>query len=287
MYYGAIEAGGTKFVCAVSDSNLNIVEKINIPTTEPKDTMKEVFRFFNNYSLQSIGIGSFGPIDVNKESKKYGYITTTPKKGWSDFDFVGFVQNQFDIPIAWTTDVNASAYGEYKLGGAHRANSCLYLTVGTGIGGGAIINDGILEGFGHPEMGHILIRKHPEDNFDGNCPFHSNCLEGLASGPAIEKRIQNKANSLKEDDPYWNIESYYLAQALVNYTFILRPEVIILGGGVMDQKHLFPKIRKEYKNLMKDYVNTLDLDEFIIEPGLNGDQGLMGCLLLAKDEINK
>lgn len=282
-YYGAIEAGGTKFVCAISDENYEIIERTSIPTTDPAETLNEVFTFFDQFSLHSIGIGSFGPIDVNKDSETYGYVTTTPKAHWSNFNFLGAIKERYQIPVAWTTDVNAAAYGEYKKGSAQDAKSCLYLTVGTGVGGGAVVNGKVLEGFGHPEMGHLLVRVHPEDTYEGACPYHSNCLEGLASGPAIEGRYQKKGHELEQESGVWEMEAYYLAQALMSYTLILRPERIILGGGVMKQKQLFDLIRKQFIKLMSNYVDTPDIKEYIVPPALEDNAGITGCLLLAAE----
>lgn len=282
---GAIEAGGTKFVCAVSDHSLNIQDRVSIPTTTPEETLEKVFAFFDQYELESMGIGSFGPIDVNKNSETYGYITTTPKTAWQHTDFLGKVKSRYNIPVGWTTDVNGAALGELEKGAAQGKASCIYLTVGTGIGGGAVVNGVPLEGFGHPEMGHVLVRMHPDDDFEGICPFHKNCLEGLASGPAIEKRYGEKAQDLAEKDKVWEIEAYYLAQALMNYTLTLSPERIILGGGVMKLKHLFPLIRKEFDALMEGYVETPDLDTYIVSPDLGDDAGITGSLILASNKI--
>ncbi|RSL32327.1 ROK family protein [Salibacterium salarium] len=287
MYYGAIEAGGTKFVCAVSNDHLEIVDRVSIPTTSPLETLNQVFDFFDQYSFVSIGVGSFGPIDVNKDSDTYGYITSTPKPGWGYFDFIGTMKEQYDVPITWTTDVNAAAYGEFSQGSAQEDGSCVYLTVGTGVGGGAVVNGEILEGFGHPEMGHILVRTHPQDQYEGACPYHQNCLEGMASGPAIEKRYNKKAQDLASDQKVWEIEAYYIAQALVNYTLILRPEKFILGGGVMKQEQLFPLIRKEFASLLNNYVDTPDLEKSIVEPGLVDNAAITGCLLLAAESANR
>ncbi|WP_117168710.1 ROK family protein [Paraliobacillus sediminis] len=284
MYYGGIEAGGTKFVCAVSDQSFKIIERVSIPTSTPDETLKQVFAFFDQYQLKAIGIGSFGPIDVNVDSDTYGYVTSTPKKGWNNYNFVGAIKGRYDVPVAWTTDVNAAAYGEYRKGEAQLSNSCIYLTIGTGIGGGAILNGEIIDGFGHPEMGHISVPNHPNDPFEGVCPYHGNCLEGLAAGPAIEKRLQKKAQDLDKTDDFWEIEAYYIAQALVNYTMILRPEVLILGGGVMKQEQLFPLIRKAFKEIMNDYVVTPDLETYIVSPGLVDDAGITGSLLLAAEK---
>ena len=286
MKYGAIEAGGTKFVCAVSNEKLEILERISLPTTTPDETMKNVFEFFDKYDLDAIGVGSFGPIDVNKKSKTYGYITTTPKLAWANYNFVGALKDRYNIPIGWTTDVNAAALGELKKGAAVGLQSCIYLTVGTGIGGGAMINGQFLEGYGHPEMGHILIRMHPNDQFKGICPYHKNCLEGVASGPAIEDRWGKKAYELVDNEEVWKIEAFYLAQALMTYTLTINPERIVLGGGVMKQRQLFHYIRKELEKLMNNYVTMPDFDEYIVSPGLGDNSGIIGCLLLAQ-EVNK
>ncbi|WP_407371232.1 ROK family protein [Carnobacterium sp.] len=281
MMYGAIEAGGTKFVCAISDEQLEIKERISIPTTTPEETLKQVFDFFDQYTLTSIGIGSFGPIDVNEKSATYGYVTSTPKTAWKNFDFLGAVKQRYDIPVAWTTDVNAAAYGELKKGSAQGTESCLYLTVGTGIGGGAVVDGKVLSGFGHPEMGHLLVSMHPDDYFEGVCPYHGNCLEGVAAGPAIEKRYGKKGHELAEDKKVWEIEAFYLAQALVNYTLILSPEKIILGGGVMKQTQLLAMIKEQFTQLMAGYVATPSLDEYIVTPELEDNAGITGCLLMA------
>ncbi|WP_456237098.1 ROK family protein [Clostridium guangxiense] len=285
LMYGAIEAGGTKFVCAVSDEKLNILERVSIKTTVPAETMNLVFEFFDKFKVEAVGIGSFGPIDVNKKSKTYGYITNTPKKGWANYDFVGAMKKRYNVPIGWTTDVNAAALGELKKGAAVGLDSCIYLTVGTGIGGGAVVNGKLLEGYGHPEMGHVLVRKHEADKYAGNCPFHETCLEGVAAGPAIEARWGKKAYDLTDKDEVWEIEAYYLAQALMTYTLILSPERIILGGGVMKQLQLFPLVRKELEKLMANYVSMPNLDEYIVPPALGDNAGITGCLLLAKDSI--
>lgn len=281
--FGAIEAGGTKFVCAVSDENFTIKERVSIPTTTPEETMTEVFSFFDQYELTAIGIGSFGPIDVNKESDTYGYITSTPKTAWKFYDFLGSVKNRYSVPIGWTTDVNAAALGEIKLGAAKGLKSCVYLTVGTGIGGGAVINGELLEGYGHPEMGHIPVRLHPNETYKGTCPYHGDCLEGIAAGPAIEGRFGKKGHLLADQEEVWEMEAYYLAQALMNYTLILSPERIVLGGGVMKQKQLYPLVRQKFAELINDYVQVPDLEQYIVAPGLEDNAGILGSLLLAAD----
>ena len=284
QYYGAIEAGGTKFVCAIGDEALNVIERVSIPTTYPEETMTEVINFFKNYELKSIGIGSFGPIDINKESKTYGYITSTPKTAWKDFDFIGSVKKYFDVPIAFTTDVNASLYGEYQRGIAKNVDSAVYYTIGTGVGGGAMMNGRYIQGLSHPEMGHMSIKQHEDDDFEGNCPFHHTCLEGLASGPAIEKRAGIKAKDIEERDKTWDMVAYYIAQAAYNTTLMLSPEKIIFGGGVMHQDHLLDKIHKQFEILNNGYLNLPPVETYIVKPSLNDYQGVIGCLALAQSE---
>lgn len=281
--YGAIEAGGTKFVCAVSDEKFNIVKRVSFPTVYPLETLKSVYDFFDSYGdLKSIGIGSFGPIDINIKSPNYGYVTSTPKVDWRDFNFLGEMKAHYNMPIGWTTDVNAACLGEYELGSAIEDSSCIYLTIGTGIGGGAIFNGEFIEGFGHPEMGHILVKRHPDDDFSGWCPYHGDCLEGLAAGPSIEKRYGIKAQELEPGHRVWNFIAYYIAQGLVDYTLVLRPEKLILGGGVMKQTHILELIKREFITLLADYVKIPPIDEYIVTPSLGDNAGVIGGLILAK-----
>lgn len=284
--FGAIEAGGTKFVCAVSDNDLNIVEKVTIPTTTPEETFTEVFKLFDKYELKSIGIGSFGPIDVDPASEKYGYITSTPKTLWKNTDFLGVFKERYQVPIGWNTDVNAAALGEVRLGAAKEKESCVYITVGTGIGGGAVVNGEPLTGHNHPEMGHFYPPKHPNDQFEGFCDYHGDCLEGLAAGPAIEGRYGIRAENLPADHEAWEIEAHYLAHAVLAYTTILSPECIILGGGVMHQEHLFDMVREKFAEILNSYLDLPPLDEYIIPTGLGNKSGILGSLLLAKETLN-
>jgi len=284
---GAIEAGGTKFICAVSDDKLNIIEKITIPTTEPKETFEKVFAFFDRFNLKAIGIGSFGPIDTNKESPTYGYITSTPKLKWQNTDFQSVFVRRYKVPVGWNTDVNAAALGEVSLGAAREKDSCVYITVGTGIGGGAFINGEPLTGIGHPEMGHFYPPKYEKDTYKGFCDFHGGCLEGLAAGPAIEGRFGIKAEELPEDHEAWDIEAHYLAHAAMAYTTILSPSCIIFGGGVMNQPHLIEKVRSKFKELLNGYLQLPSLEEYIISPGLGNEAGIKGSLLLAQRALTE
>lgn len=282
--YGSIEAGGTKFVCAVGNKRLEVLEKASFPTTTPEETMHAVENFFKPFEkdLESIGIGSFGPIDIHPESETYGYITSTPKLAWQNFDFVGTLKQQFDLPIAWTTDVNAACYGEYVQGNGKEMRSVVYYTIGTGIGGGALQNGIFINGFSHPEMGHMVVKRDPQDDFSGNCPFHHDCLEGLAAGPAIKKRFGKSGYELPNDHPFWEIESDYIAQCAYNTTLILSPDVIIFGGGVMQQEHLIEKVRRKFEKRLNHYVKTPDLNVYLTTPKLGNNAATIGCLALAK-----
>ncbi|WP_053360942.1 ROK family protein [Bacillus sp. FJAT-27251] len=280
---GAIEAGGTKFVCAVGDEKGRIVERAQFPTTVPEETMRDVIEFFRSYELKAIGVGSFGPIDVNSESASYGCITSTPKTAWKNYPFVKVLKDAFNVPIGFNTDVNAAALGEATFGAAKGLDSCLYITVGTGIGAGAIVQGKLLQGLSHPEMGHILVRRHPDDSFQGKCPFHGDCLEGLAAGPAIEARWQDKGVNLVDREEVWNLEGYYLAQALMQYILILSPKKIILGGGVMNQKQVFGYVYKHLETLLNGYVALPELEDYIVSPGLGDQAGITGALLLAHE----
>lgn len=284
---GAIEAGGTKFVCAIGNEQGTIMERLRIPTTEPKETMHKVWEFFEQHPVKAIGVGSFGPVDVNRESPTYGYITSTPKPGWRDFPFVSFLKNAFSVPVGFHTDVNAAALGEITLGAAKGLDSCLYITVGTGIGAGAIVQGKLLEGLDHPEMGHILVRRHPDDDYQGKCPFHHDCLEGLAAGPAIEERWGQRGIDLKDWPQVWDMEGFYLAQALMQYILILSPKKIILGGGVMNQKEVFSAIYTYLPQMVNQYIPLPELSKYIVSPGLGADAGITGALLLARQAIHE
>ena len=284
---GSIEAGGTKFVCAIGTKSGKIIERMRFSTTTPEETMKLVVEFFRDKKIEAMGVGAFGPIDPKRGSKTYGYITSTPKPHWQNYNIVGELKKHFDIPIGFDTDVNGAALGELRWGAAQGLKSSLYITVGTGIGAGAVVEGNIVHGLLHPEMGHIGVKRHPEDNYRGRCPFHTDCLEGMASGPAMEERWGVKGYELSENHRAWKMEAYYLAQALVNYILILSPEKIIMGGGVMKQGRLFPLIRQEVKKLLNGYIAKKEIleniDEYIVPPLLEEDAGICGGLSLAME----
>lgn len=284
--YGAIEAGGTKFVLSVGDEALEIIDQLTIPTVSPEETMPLVIEFFKQFenNLLAIGIGSFGPIDVNPESSTYGFITQTPKLKWRNYDFLGNIQKAFpNVKTAWTTDVNASAYGEYAV--RDGVENLVYYTVGTGVGGGGVKQGKFVEGISHPEMGHIPVKKHADDSFDGHCPSHGDCLEGLASGPAVEARLGKSAKDVPADDPYWDIQAYYIAQSAYTTTLLLAPEMIIYGGGVMKVEGLLEKVRLAFDKLNQGYMSTPDLEKYIVSPKLEDSAATIGCFAMAKELV--
>jgi len=290
MRLGAIEAGGTKFVCAIGNEKGEIFEKTSFPTTTPYETMKKIYDFFDNKEIEALGIGSFGPIDPDKRSKTYGYITTTPKPHWGNFNILGELKKRYgELPMSFDTDVNGAALGEATFGAARGLDSCVYFTIGTGIGAGALIDGNLVHGLLHPEMGHMLITPRKGDTYEGKCPFHKNCLEGMASGPAIEERWGIKAFGLPVDHKAWELEAHYIAQGLMNTILILSPKKIILGGGVMKQKQLFPLIHKEVKTLLNGYVDKKEIleniEDYIIYPELGDNAGICGALALALKAI--
>ncbi|MDR0921978.1 MAG: ROK family protein [Lactobacillales bacterium] len=287
---GSIEAGGTKFVCAVADFEFNEIDSAQFPTETPEVTMANVFEFFKKHEVVAIGIGSFGPIDINLESETYGFILSTPKLAWTDFDFLGAMKEKFDIPMYWTTDVNASAYGEYVFGNAKGTNSCVYFTVGTGIGGGAIQKGEFIGGISHAEMGHAFISQHPADKeFEGVCPYHKNkCLEGLAAGPSLEARTGIKGELIPQNHEVWDILAYYIAQAAYNAVLTLAPEKIIFGGGVMGQTHLMKKVRTQFAQINNGYIATPELETYIVNPAIkNNGSATIGNFALAKRLLEK
>ena len=287
--FGAIEVGGTKFVCGVGTDPANLAIT-QLPTTSPEITMADALNFLRERSdgkLQAIGIGSFGPVDLSPSSPTFGHITSTPKIAWQNFNFVGAVRAAFDVPIGFDTDVNAAALGEARWGAAESVSDFVYLTVGTGIGGGVIVNGQLLHGLVHPEMGHIRIpHDRQRDHYPGCCPFHGDCLEGLASGPAIQERWGKPAPELPLDHAAWTLEAHYLALGLANWVCTLSPKRIVLGGGVMQGNWIFPLIRSELVRLLNGYVQsqelTENLDQYIVPAKLGNQAGIAGALVLAQ-----
>lgn len=289
--YGGIEAGGTKFVCAVGTGPDDIRAETRFPTTSPAETIQRAIRFFREQPepVAAVGIGSFGPVDPNPASPTYGWITSTPKPFWRGTDIRGAIASALKVPVGFDTDVNAAALGEYRWGAARGLASFIYLTVGTGIGGGGMVSGRLLHGLVHPEMGHILIGREPQDTFSGFCPFHRDCLEGLAAGPAIERRWGARAETLPPEHEAWRLEAHYLALGLVSFICTLSPERIILGGGVMQQAHLFPMVRREVQHLLNGYVQSPaileQIEQYIVPPGLGSRAGVLGSIALAEQAL--
>ena len=289
--YAGLEAGGTKFNCVVGAGPDDIRAETRIPTTTPEATLREALEFFRAQRatlgpLTAAGVASFGPVDLDPASATYGFITSTPKPGWAHTDIVGPVRQALVVPVQFDTDVNAAALGEGRWGAAQGLDHFIYLTVGTGIGGGGLVGGAMLHGLVHPEMGHVRIpHDRTADPYEGHCPFHGDCLEGLACGPAMNARWGRPAEELPDDHPAWALEARYLALALNDFVCTLSPRRIILGGGVMERLSLFPRIHRELQSLLNGYVQapqiTTHIDRYVVPPAFGPRAGLIGALALA------
>ena len=287
--FGAIEAGGSKMNCAILDINGKIISETTIPTTSPDETVQKMKDFFSSYKIVSLGIGTFGPIDLNPKSEKYGSILNSPKLAWIGFNYIKSFES-LNIPIGIDTDVNAACMGETIFGTSKGLSNVVYATIGTGIGVGIYVEGNLLHGMMHPEGGHIMIKRREDDKGESVCPYHDCCFEGFASGPSILKRYGKPADELKNDEKVWDLEADYIAQACVNYIMILQPQKIILGGGVMHQKQLFPLIRKKVIEKINKYVVTKELDnmdEYIVPNSLNDKEGILGSFKIGLDKYNE
>ncbi|MEN9933940.1 MAG: hypothetical protein RLZZ387_519 [Chloroflexota bacterium] len=292
--YGGIEGGGTKFVCTVGSGPDDIRAEARFPTTTPAETMARTIAFFQEQQriapIAAVGIASFGPVDVDPVSPTFGYITTTPKPGWANTDFGGAIGRALGVPIGFDTDTNGAALGEHRWGAAQGLDTFIYLTVGTGIGGGGLVGGGIMHGLVHPEVGHMLIpHDRARDPFEGWCPYHGDCLEGLAAGPAIERRWGVRAETLPPEHPAWELEAEYLALAVANLVLTISPQRVVMGGGVMAQPHLFPLVRRRVQQLLNGYVASQaiveQIDGYIVPPGLGSRSGTLGAIALAMDAV--
>lgn len=287
--YGAIEAGGTKFVCAVGTSPADLRAQARFPTTTPRETLGRCLEFFRSQpKLDALGVGCFGPLELHREAPRYGHVSATPKPGWSDADIVGPLRQALSLPVGFDTDVNAALLGEARWGAAQNLETAIYITVGTGIGGGALVGGRLAHGLVHPEMGHLLVPREADDlAFAGHCPFHGGrCWEGLAAGPALEQRWGQAAETLPADHPAWDLEARYIASALTSLVLVLSPERLILGGGVMQVAALFPLIRHYLARSLAGYVraDVLDegMDQYVVPPLLGTQSGIAGALALAE-----
>ena len=296
MIFGGIEAGGTKFVAVVGRAPDDIRAERRVPTTSAAATIDAVVRFFREQQathgpIAAIGIGSFGPLDLRPASPRFGAITSTPKPGWADTDLAGPFRREFGVPVALDTDVNAAALGEWGYGAAQGLDTVVYLTVGTGIGGGGLVGGQLLHGLVHPEMGHVRVPHDLDaDPFPGACPFHGDCLEGLASGPAMAARWGQPSDTLPADHPGWPLEAHYLALALHDLVCVLSPQRIVIGGGVMEQAHLLPRVRRELATLLNGYIQAAavrdELERYVVAPALGRRSGVIGALALAEHALH-
>ena len=289
--YGGMEGGGTKFVCAVGTRPDEIIDETRFLTTSPEETLDQAIAFFKKHTVEAIGLAPFGPLDLNPASPAYGSITATPKPGWSNTDILGRFRKHFDVQMAFDLDVNAAAYGEYYWLSENRdLDSLVYFTIGTGIGAGVIINGKVVHGLTHPEAGHMrLPHDRQKDPFPGCCPFHGDCFEGLANGPAIGRRWGQSGDTLPDDHPAWDLEADYIAYALANVIFLLSPQRIVLGGGVMERPQLFPLIRQKVREIINGYiaspVMTGSMNEYIVQPGLGKRSAILGAMAMARKSI--
>lgn len=292
--YGGIEAGGTKFVCAIGTGPDDVRAETRFPTSVPEQAIAQAIAFFQEQQqgepLTAIGVASFGPVDPDPRSPSFGYVTTTPKPGWAHTNFVGPLREALGVPVGFDTDVNGAALGEHRWGAAQGLDTFVYLTIGTGLGGGAMVNGKLLHGLMHPEMGHMLIPHNWDaDPYAGFCPYHGDCWEGLAAGPGLEGRWQTRAENLPPEHPAWELEAHYLALGLVNIITVLSPQRIIMGGGVMDQLHLFPLIHNHVYTMLNGYIQSAqileNMDSYIVPPGLGSRAGVLGAIALAQDAV--
>lgn len=289
--YGAVEAGGTKFVCAVGTAPDDIREERRFPTAEPVETLAETIAFFEQWTdhhgpLRAIGVASFGPVELRRGHPAYGHITTTPKPGWSDTDIVGPLAGALGVPIGFNTDVNGAALGEGRWGAAAGLRTFVYLTVGTGVGGGAVVNGEVAEGLVHAEMGHVSVRRLEGDGFPGICPFHGDCLEGMAAGPAVAARWLQPAQDLEGADRERavSVEAHYLAEGVRNIVYAVAPERVIIGGGIAEMPGLFPEVRRRLRSSLNGYPGLSEhaRNDFIVPPGLGNLAGIAGAFVLAQ-----
>ena len=295
--FGAIEAGGTKFVCAVGTGPRDVRAQARIPTTTPAETLGAAIAFFRDEArthgpLAALGVACFGPVDPDPASPGFGRITQTPKAGWDSTDVVGPLRGAFGVPVGFDTDVNGAALGEWRWGAARGLDTFVYLTVGTGIGGGGMAGGRLLHGLSHPEMGHIPVPRDPaRDPFPGTCPFHRDCLEGLASGPALQARWGRPAADLVHRAEVWDLEADYLAAAVATFTWVLSPRRVILGGGVMEVPGLIERVRARVGPRLGGYPAHPGLqgglEGYVARPALGGQAGVLGAMELARRALKK
>jgi fructokinase len=287
---GGLEAGGTKFVCAVGTGPDDVRAEVRLATTTPARTIAEAIEFFAGQAkrtpLAALGIASFGPLDLDSRSPTFGSITTTPKPGWQHVDLTTPLRRALGVPVTVDTDVNGAALAEHRWGSGRGVGTLVYVTVGTGIGGGALVDGRPVHGLVHPEMGHVRVpHDRTRDPFDGTCPHHGDCWEGLASAPALAARWGREAEALPDDHPAWELEAHYLALGLTSVVLVLSPERIVLGGGVMTRMQLYPAVRRELAALIGGYLRTpalgAGIEAYVVPPALGDRAGVLGALAIA------
>lgn len=285
-YYALIEAGGTKFNCAIADQNHTLLIEARVLTTTPEETLAAVVAFFiqqraDGFDFEQLGIACFGPLDLNPYSKTYGNITATPKPYWSNVDILRYLEKALACEVVMDTDVNAAALAEYKWGASQNTSVSVYVTVGTGVGGGVVINGQTLKGLVHPELGHMLISG--LSDIQGVCPFHGNCVEGLASGKAMAEIWQKPAQDLVEHHRAWEVESTVLGKFCHNLMVSYSPQSIVIGGGVMEKPGLIERIIESTEQSLNGYITFEKghgLEQIIVKPGLGSHSGILGALAL-------
>ena len=288
MLIGALEAGGTKMVCSIGNPQGGVLQRASFPTLTPDVTVPQIVDFIGKFDVKALGIGSFGPLDLNPASPTYGSITKTPKKEWIQYPLMTTLKDALGVPTGIDTDVNAAALAEYTMGAGKGRGSLLYVTVGTGIGGGLVIDGKMVHGLVHPEAGHLLLQRHPKDTYAGKCPYHANCLEGLASGPAVEARWGRPAKELADREDVWEMEAFYLAEAVAKYVLTYSPQKIVLWGGIMHQSQLFSMVRAKVQELLGGYISNekilKEIDTYLVPPALGENPGIMGAFALGMRE---
>jgi len=297
--FGAVEAGGTKMIAAIVTEAGEVLDRIQFPTTEPVPNIQAIIDFYVSWEeknpdqlIAGMGLAWFGPLNLNKKEASYGSVGNTPKLPWIGYPVVSEMKHLMkertgrDIPAEMTTDVNASLLGEVFFGQGKGLENVMYITIGTGIGAGVMVQGEIVQGFTHTEAGHIMVKRMPGDTFEGSCPYHHDCFEGMAAGPAIEKRWGKRGEELPIDHPAWELEASYIAQAIVTYQLLLGPEMVILGGGVAKQEHMLQKIRQKVLEYNANYLRLpydgKQMDKYIVPESLEGRQALLGCVQLIK-----
>lgn len=289
--HAGIELGGTKCVAILARGPGEVVARESLPTTSPEETLGRLSDILQDWrskeAIQSLGIASFGPVDLDPRSPAYGHITTTPKPGWAGTDVIGPLRQAAKAPAAFDTDVNGAALAEMRWGSGRGFRDFAYVTVGTGVGVGLIANGLPMRGFAHCELGHIRIARLPGDDFPGSCPFHGDCVEGLAAGPSLIARVgAGEIEKLRNDDPLWESVSWALAQLCHSIVCAAAPQAVAMGGGVLEsQPHLLERIERMLALSLNGYMTLPGSGRYVRPPELGRDAGPLGAIALAMSVI--